>query len=263
MLSGSTSATTRLRTASRPERGSIARAIGDSLLAILIAPVCAACGTSLEQPTRGAVCRSCWDAIVRFTPPLCRRCGDPLATWRAISEDQRHCARCRDHQGAVSSARAVGAYDGPLRAILHALKYERRQSLARPLARLMKDSAGGILAGIDLVVPVPLHRRRRRARGFNQAEALASHLGLPWTNALRRRRATLSQTDLPAARRRANVRDAFAVRREDQVDRLRVLLVDDVSTTGATLDACAQVLRRAGAAEVRALTAARVVSTQP
>jgi ComF family protein len=166
----------------------------------------------------------------------------------------------------VSSARAIGAYDGPLRAILHALKYGKRPSLARPVARLMvaaAASAGDLLDGVDLVVPVPLHRRRRRARGFNQAEELARHLGLEWEDVLRRTRATPSQTDLPAAQRHANVRNAFAVRRRHEVDGLTVLLVDDVSTTGATLDACASVLRRAGAREVRALTAARVVSRSP
>jgi ComF family protein len=165
----------------------------------------------------------------------------------------------------VSSARAIGEYDGPLRAILHALKYGKRQSLARPMARLMvaAASAGDLLDGVDLVVPVPLHRRRRRARGFNQAEELARHLGLQWKDVLRRTRATPSQTDLPAAQRQANVRDAFALRRRHDVDGLTVLLVDDVSTTGATLDACASVLQRAGAREVRALTAARVVSRSP
>ena len=266
MLSGSRSATNRPRTASPPEPSSVLRAIADSLIAVLIAPKCAACGVSLEHPTSGAVCPRCWDGIVPLTPPLCRQCGDPLPGWRVISIGASRCARCRRRGSAVSSARAIGAYDGPLRAILHALKYGKRQSLARPVARLMlatAASAGDFLAGVDLVVPVPLHRRRRRTRGFNQAEELARHLGLEWKDVLRRTRATPSQTDLPAARRHANVRDAFTVRRRHDVDGLTVLLVDDVSTTGATLDACANVLRRAGAREVRALTAARVVSRSP
>jgi ComF family protein len=127
----------------------------------------------------------------------------------------------------------------------------------------MIASAGDLVSGVDLVVPVPLHRRRRRARGFNQAEELARHLGLEWKNVLRRTRATSSQTDLPAARRHANVRNAFSLKRGHAVDGLTVLLVDDVSTTGATLNACAVALRRAGARDVRALTAARVVSRLP
>jgi ComF family protein len=147
-----------------------------------------------------------------------------------------------------------------LRAIIHALKYDHRQSLGRPLARLMARTADGLLCGVELVVPVPLHSGRRRARGFNQAEELAKHLGLPWRDVLRRSRATEPQADLPADRRQANVKDAFAVRRRGSIDGLTVLLVDDVSTTGATLGACAEVLRSAGAREVRALTAARVAS---
>ena len=127
----------------------------------------------------------------------------------------------------------------------------------------MMASAGDLVSGVNLVVPVPLHRRRRRARGFNQAEELARYLGLEWKNVLRRTRATPSQTDLPAARRHANVRNAFSLKRSHAVDGLTVLLVDDVSTTGATLNACAVALRRAGARDVRALTAARVVSRLP
>ena len=127
----------------------------------------------------------------------------------------------------------------------------------------MADAAVDLLPGVDLVVPVPLHRRRRRARGFNQAEELARHLGPRCQPVLRRTRATPSQTDLPAADRHANVRNAFALRRRADVAGLTVLLVDDVSTTGATLQACARALRLAGAREVRALTAARVVSLLP
>jgi ComF family protein len=147
--------------------------------------------------------------------------------------------------------------------LLHALKYERRRSLAKPLAELMRRCGGEVLEGADVLVPVPLHARRRRARGFNQAEELAIHLGAPVLCALRRVRATASQTDLPAARRHANVRDAFAMRRRVDVHGLRILLVDDISTTGATLDACARLLLDAGAAEVRALTAARAVTRHP
>ena len=117
-----------------------------------------------------------------------------------------------------------------------------------------------VLAEASIVVPVPLHRRRRRARGFNQALELARYLELPVVEALRRTRATQSQTDLPAAKRHANVRGAFALRRGSDLRGLRIVLVDDVSTTGATLDACARVLREAGALDVSALTAARVAS---
>jgi len=122
----------------------------------------------------------------------------------------------------------------------------------------MRDAGGEVLTGASVVVPVPLHRSRQRARGFNQARSLAVHLGLPLSDALVRIRKTETQADLPAGRRQANVRGAFALHRQARVAGRIVVLVDDVSTTGATLNACAAVLLEAGAAEVRALTAARV-----
>jgi ComF family protein len=149
-----------------------------------------------------------------------------------------------------------------LRHIVHAFKYDGCRSLAPTLATRMHESGWEVLRDADLVVPVPLHKKRHRSRGFNQAEDLAKHLGLPARAVLRRIRATPSQTDLPAARRHANVRGAFALGRHEDVRALRIVLVDDVCTTGATLEACARVLRAAGAADVSALTAARV-SSQP
>jgi ComF family protein len=161
----------------------------------------------------------------------------------------------------VDRARAIGAYDGALRAIVHALKYDGRRSLAGPLGGLMRDRGADILAGATHAVPVPLHSSRRRERGFNQATDLARPLGLPVVQALQRIRATPTQTSLPAARRHRNVRDAFAATRHARaLGGAIVVLVDDVCTTGATLDACALVLKDRGVAEVRALTAARVVA---
>ena len=208
------------------------------------------------------MCDVCWRAILPITPPLCDRCGDPLGTWRSVPSAVVVCSTCRDARGRiVDRARAVGAYDGSLRAIVHALKYEGRRSLARPLATFMRMRGADVLGGADWVVPVPLHPSRRRERGFNQAADLARHLGLPTCNALARIRETRTQTDLPAAARHRNVSGAFALapRAAACVSERVIVLVDDVSTTGATLEACALVLKEAGAKEVRALTAARVV----
>jgi ComF family protein len=210
------------------------------------------------------VCAICWQSIRPLTPPLCDACGDPLPAWRAISTSCRRCARCRRAHHFVDRARAIGAYDGALRAIVHALKYDGRRSLARPLAALMCGRGADLLDGAVAVVPVPLHRSRRRQRGFNQAADLARHLGLPVVHALVRVRATPPQTGLPAAQRHRNLRDAFAVTRAARsLAGATVVVVDDVSTTGATLDACARTLKEAGVAEVRALTAARVVAGRP
>jgi ComF family protein len=227
---------------------------------VLLAPRCASCGGALDAPLDGPVCGACWSSIPTFSAPLCSRCGDQLPSWRTWSVDSRQCARCRRRRGAIHQWRAVGPYSGSLRSIVHALKYRGCRSLAPRLALVMRDSAADMLERADVLVAVPLHRRRRRARGFNQAADLAVHLGPAVVTPLRRVRSTPSQTDLPAARRHANVRNAFALRRGYDVRGLRIVLVDDVCTTGATLEACARVLAEAGAVEISALTAARVSS---
>jgi ComF family protein len=196
--------------------------------------VCAACREPLEHPTRGAVCGTCWAAAV---PPR------PLG--------------CDALPPVITLATAIGPYDGRLRDIIHALKYDPRPTLAKPLGSRMRAAGADVLRGADLIVPVPLHRSRERARGFNQARTLAASLGLPLADALVRVRKTQSQADLPAERRHANVRGAFDVRPRARLDGRVVVLVDDVRTTGATLCACALVLLDAGAAEVRAVTAAK------
>lgn len=238
------------------------RACIDALLAVLLAPQCAACSCPLDHPTEGPVCSACWSSILPLTPPLCDICGDPLPSWRVVSLSLARCGRCRRRTRPIDRGRAIGVYDGALRSIVHAFKYDGRRSLARPLGALMRARGADILDGADLVVPVPLHPARRRERGFNQAEDLARHIGLPVAAVLQRVRRTPAQAELPAAQRHGNVKDAFALQRVTG-RRLRgaiVVLIDDVSTTGATLDACARALKAGGAREVRALTAARVLT---
>lgn len=213
----------------------------DSLLAILLAPPCAACAAPLDRPTRGAVCDACWRAV--------RADGAPFVVPR------------------LAHARAAGAYDGALREIVHALKYQGRTSLASPLAALIVEHCAGVFDGADALVPVPLHPSRERERGFNQAALIARALPLPFADLLRRVRATPSQTDLPADARRANVRGAFEAtsrlsvfgRRRNMHGPGTVVLVDDVATTGATLGECARVLRASGVTEVRAVVVARAL----
>jgi ComF family protein len=232
----------------------------DALLSVVLAPACAACERPLDEPTRGPVCGVCWESISKFTLPLCRICGDPLPSWRDDGPEVRCCPHCRARNHVVSHGRAIGEYNGSLREIVHALKYAGHRSLARPLAHLMARSGASVLDGADAAVPVPLHRSKKRERGFNQAAEIARHLPIASIHALTRTRATASQTDLPAGARHDNVRNAFTMRSGRRVRGLVVVLIDDVSTTGATVDACARVLLAAGAREVRALTAARVVS---
>ena len=165
---------------------------------------------------------------------------------------------------------SAGAYEGALREIIHAFKYEARRSLADPLGGMLRDAGSSVLDGCDYVVPVPLHPWRRMQRGFNQARDLAKHLERPVVDALWRPRATPPQMALNANERHSNVRGAFVVsplltgraRLHDvtcsSIDDRIIVLVDDVRTTGATLDECAKVLLGAGAREIRAVTVAMV-----
>jgi ComF family protein len=197
---------------------------GDALLAACLAPRCACCHCALESPIAGPVCARCW-------------------------EDTRS---------------ADGRYDGALRQVIHALKYEGRRSLSRPLAEMMRERHRAALEDSRCVVPVPLFPWRRLRRGFNQATELAAHLDRPVVHALWRVRPTTSQTGLTAHARRSNVRGAFrlspllsAQKQARFITGSVVALVDDVMTTGATSSACADVLVAAGAREVRVITLAR------
>ena len=215
------------------------RDLADAILCALLSPPCAACGRLLDHPLNGAVCARCWDSIAPR--------GSTFST------------------RSIGRACAIGSYEGALRDVLHALKYEGRRSVASRLSQMMTRCGGDVLCDADLVVPVPLHRRRQRERGFNQAEDLARGLALPIQRVLRRARATPPQVGLSAAERRANVAEAFELRQaarsqEPPLQGMVIVLVDDVATTGATLDACAGVLKKGGAREIRALTAARVVN---
>jgi ComF family protein len=151
---------------------------------------------------------------------------------------------------------SAGRYEGTLREIIHAFKYEGRRSLAHALGGMAREAGSRVLQGCDCVVPVPLHPWRRMGRGFNQARDLAQRLELPVVDGLWRIRPTQSQMALPADARRKNIRGAFICSPFARIDDRIVTLVDDVRTTGATLDECAKVLLGAGAREVRALTVA-------
>jgi ComF family protein len=236
----------------------LARSGWNAVLALVLAPRCAGCDAVLGDPAGGAVCAGCWNAVQVSTGPLCRTCGDTLRSWRG-----ERCARCARASRAITIGRAIGPYEGTLRELLHALKYDRRRSVAQGIARRMVSAGTDVLRDADIVVPVPLHVLRQYSRGFNQAAELARHLPLRSANVLRRCRATVTQTDLPESERFDNVREAFALRWRADVRGKVVVVVDDVSTTGATLDACARVLLDAGAAEVRGLTAARAASRLP
>ncbi len=235
-----------------------ARWLVDPVLAVVFPSTCPVCARALAHPTRGPLCDACWDALPRHRGRLCG-CGLPLPPALLV------CGRCRRGRQPFTAGLSLGPYEGALRTVIHELKYRGRKRVARRLAEalLAQPGAEDLLRGSDVLVPVPLHPRRRRERGFNQAEVVAEELarrvGRPCaTGALVRRKDTTPQAGLSAAQRRRNVAGAFAVRRQPLVAGRVVALVDDVLTTGATAQACARALLAAGASEVRLLAVARV-----
>src|SRR2546423_1863747 len=153
--------------------------IVDAIVAVVLAPACAACDELLDSPTRGPVCARCWRSILPLTPPICDRCGDPLPSWRVVSVPRQQCARCRRSTRAVDRARAIGAYDGALRAVIHALKYDGRRSLAKPIAALMRQRGADLLAGAACARPGAPPRARPPRRRRHPAGRLPPHPRAP------------------------------------------------------------------------------------
>lgn len=223
------------------------------LLDVLFPPQCGGC-----KRTGTFWCAECNAALQPVPLPACRRCGLPLAAGTT-------CPDCAAGQPGRIVIRSVGLYAQPLSAAIQQLKYQGVMCLAEPLGQLMADFWLARAVAMDVVVPVPLHERRLRSRGFNQAQLLATvfcrriRLPLVEEGLLRRGRDTPQQVQLGPEERRHNVLGAFAWH-GPPLQGARVLLIDDVATTGATLSACGQVLRAAGASRVWALTVARAVS---
>ncbi len=243
------------------------RDVAAGFLHLVFPTPCHVCQRPLGFGRRSALCPACWDALERAPQGGCRRCGWPFPAAAAARGAERPlCQRCRETHDQFEAARAVLLYrdGGVARAAILLCKHGRRLGLLQHLAALLAAEAPADLMqrAWDAVAPVPLHWRRRGRRGFNQAEALARAVGRRHGLPVERRclvrvRATPPQQGNAAARQR-NVRDAFAVRRAARIAGRRVLLVDDVFTTGATANACAAALLAAGAAAVGVLTLARV-----
>ncbi len=191
---------------------------------------------------------------------FCVSCRTPFQN-RFPLDEQGRCRLCCAGARGFDAAYCFGAYEGALRELIHLFKYGRMKPLARTLAAHLASALPRDHA-FDLVVPMPLHWRRQWQRGFNQSELLARRTarrrGIPMVNAVRRTRATAAQAGLSNARRRENVAGAFRVKKPRAVDGRRVLLIDDVMTTGATAAACSLALKRAGAKSVVLLALARV-----
>lgn len=191
---------------------------------------------------------------------FCRSCRTPFADDYPLDENEL-CTVCREGLANFDAAYSFGSYEGSLQQLIHLFKYAKIESLADPLSRFLLRALP-LEANFDLVLAMPMHWRKRWDRGFNQAELLAKPVarryGLPLATNLRRSRYTKSQAGLTESARRENLRGSFRIHRPDEIAGKRLLLIDDVFTTGATLRAAAAVLKAAGTKHVSALTLARV-----
>ncbi len=236
------------------------RALAGKLLSTVFPDDCRLCARPLTEFSRIPVCSACLAPPSPFEAEFaCAVCRTPFVN-RFPLDDRGLCGICRIGVTGYDGAYTYGAYDGKLRELVHLFKYGGVEPLAPVLGGLLLR-AFPRLESFDAVAPVPMHWRRRWRRGFNHSALLAKfaskNTGLPIADPLRRRRFTAPQSGLTNARRRANVAGAFQVRRRDEVRGRKILLIDDVLTTGATAAACARTLKRAGAARVSILTVAR------
>lgn len=236
--------------------------IGGRLLDVVLPPLCLSCGAMVDRSQ--ALCPSCWAAQRFIAPPLCSRCGTPLAA--GAGEADLVCAACLARPPRYARARSVFCYDDASRRMILGFKHADRTQAAPAFAAWMARAGAELVAAADIVAPVPLHYRRLLRRRYNQSAMLAVLIGRQAGKAvavdlLLRRRATPSQAGLNARERRRNVAGAIAVnpKRKTGLRGQRVLLIDDVLTTGATIGACVGALLRTGAGAVDVLTLARVV----
>ncbi|MBI4484314.1 MAG: ComF family protein [Acidobacteria bacterium] len=233
----------------------------DGLLSLFYPDRCLLCDRFVASRKMCSVCEACWSKV-RPQEEGCSRCGLPLqvpegAAWQ--------CQDCRSGSFTFSVARSFAVYENPFRDIIHCFKFRGRRNLAAPLAcRLQSVYEREPALASDVVVPLPLHRRRLRERGYNQslllAKPLARRLDLALEpDGLKRIRSTVPQSGLLMEARRDNIRGAFVVPRPARLRGKTILLVDDVFTTGATLNEAARTLLESGAGEVKSLTLARAI----
>lgn len=236
-----------------------------ALASVVFASPCRICGEVLTNASRIPICEKCLEGFEKIDEPMCAGCGRPFTAAGAGRVEQPLCRLCRVGFYGFDRARSFAIYDQALREAVLLLKYQELTVLgdwfAKRLAEVVSRAAAEWRA--DIVVPVPLHADRRRERGYNQAELiarpLAERLGIQFNSRiLVRTKPRPPQLVLSRTEHWKSVRGAYAIRPAANVDNLRVLLVDDVLTTGATLDAAARVLKKAGAATVLGLTVGRV-----
>jgi ComF family protein len=235
-----------------------------ALTSVVFPAGCRLCDAPLTHARRLPICEACLASFQTIPLPICSLCGQALPVATQSSEAAALCRDCAQGRFAFQACRSFGVYEGPLAHAIVLLKYERLEPLGAYFAmRLLQVVRGDPqLLPVDAIVPVPLHRQKHKDRGFNQvdlfAQPLARRLRLPYRPVLLMRSRPRPEKHLLRQEERWEaVRGAFVMRQGGRVDNLRVLLLDDVMTTGATLDACARALREAGARSVLGLTIAR------
>ena len=235
-----------------------------TLLHVIFPTACAACQEPLRDDPVPFFCRQCWETLKPIPAPVCPRCGRPFASSVALQHSPTHqCRTCRTRPLALTKAWSLFPYQTPLKEAITLFKYRGKLSLVKPLTRALIGALPDLPA-LDGIIPVPLHPQRLREREYNQSLLLANQLshqtGIPLLLAcLLRIRPTVPQTSLSRKERLTNLRGAFSVAKPVHIQGKRILLVDDVFTTGTTLHECAKALRRAGSGNVYGLTLARMV----
>ncbi len=251
-------------------RGCAARwleTLAGALTSVLFPSGCRLCEALLTRADRLPICDACLASFQKLAPGgICERCGQPWTNIHANAESGALCGECRERGFAFDAARSYGIYGGALARAIVLQKFERIEPLgvwfAKRLVEVTREQPEKFAA--DVVVPVPLHRTRQKERGFNQVDLfgrpLARWLGLAYRPVLlKRERPRPEKQLLHFEERWEAVRGAFVIREGGRVDNFRILLLDDVMTSGATLDACSRALREAGAKSVVGLTIARAV----
>jgi len=231
------------------------------LINILYPKVCHHCGDSFSDGLSNILCRSCFDSIPVFEDPLCDHCGLPLPARAFEDAEQLRCRECGDKPYFLDQVRALGTYGGALRIIHHVFKFEGMESLKEEISdKLVEATPAFFLKQVEALVPVPLSPVRKRERGYNPSELLAIEVsrrtGIPVQFSLDKIKSTVPQMSLTREERFKNPKGAYQVKRDEMVP-AKVLLIDDVFTTGSTLEECARVLKKSGAQWVGALVFGR------
>jgi ComF family protein len=232
-------------------------------LDFLFPPICLLCGSKDIYHVGCFICKDCLNSISFISHPVCVRCGRPFLT---EATRDHVCGNCLTQEPYFNLVRALGRYEGALETIIHNLKYKQKFSMVNLLSFLLDHMHNHSITfpSYDLLIPVPLHRSRLRQRGFNQTVILGNilkkkyHLPLH-TSILQRIAHTLPQVTLPVKARKVNMQNAFKVKEPRSVEGKTILLLDDVYTTGATMNECARILKKSGASRVDGFVIARAV----